>query len=86
MVSSPAIESFAPTADNGFLANEYDLYFYEEPTHHWRNHKPNGQYANFNIKPLKGYLYANSANDTLQLQGTLRTATETVNFPLSYTD
>ena len=86
LVSSPAIESFAPTADNSFIANEYDLYFYEEPTHHWRNHKPNGQYANFNIDPLKGYLYANSANDTLQLQGTLRTATETVNFPLSYTD
>ena len=86
LVSSPAIESFAPTADNGFLANEYDLYFYEESTHHWRNHKPNGQYANFNIEPLKGYLYANSANDTLQLQGILRTATETVNFPLSYTD
>ena len=86
LVSSPAIEGFAPSADNGFLANEYDLYFYEEPTHHWRNHKPNGQYANFNIDPLKGYLYANSANDTLQLQGTLRTATETVNFPLSYTD
>ncbi len=85
LVSSPAIESFAPSADNGFLANEYDLYFYEEPTHHWRNHKPNGQYANFNIEPLKGYLYANSANDTLQLQGTLRTATETVSVPLSCT-
>ena len=85
LVSSPAIESFAPSADNGFLDNEYDLYFYEEPTHHWRNHKPNGQYANFNIEPLKGYLYANSANDTLQLQGTLRTATETVSVPLSCT-
>ena len=85
LVSSPAIESFAPSADNGFLANEYDLYFYEESTHHWRNHKPNGQYANFNIEPLKGYLYANSANDTLQLQGTLRTATETVSVPLSCT-
>ena len=86
LVSSPAIESFAPTADNGFLSNEYDLYFYEEPTHHWRNHKPNGQYANFNIEPLKGYLYANSADNTLGLTGTLRTATETVNVPLSYTD
>ncbi len=86
LVSSPAIESFAPTTDNGFLANEYDLYFYEESTHHWRNHKPNGQYANFNIEPLKGYLYANSANDTLQLQGTLRSAMETVSVPLSYTD
>ena len=60
--------------------------FYDEPTHYWRNTKAERQYAGFDIEPLKGYLYANSANDTLQLQGTLRTATETVNFPLSYTD
>ena len=88
LVSSPAIESFAPTADNGFLANEYDLYYYHEPTHYWRNHKDGTNNADpgFGIEPLKGYLYASSANDMLQLQGTLRTATETVNFPLSYTD
>ena len=86
LVSSPATEGFAPSADNGFLANEYDLYFYEESTHHWRNHKSNDQYATFNIEPLKGYLYANSANNTLSLMGTLRTATETVSVPLSYTD
>ena len=86
LVSSPAIESFAPTVDNGFLANEYDLYFYDEPAHYWRNYKPSGQYAGFYIEPLKGYLYANSANDTLGLTGTLRAATETVDIPLSYTD
>ncbi len=88
LVSSPAIESFAPTADNGFLANEYDLYYYHEPTHYWRNHKDDTNNADpgFGIEPLKGYLYANNANDTLQLQGILRTAMETVNFPLSYTD
>ena len=85
LVSSPAIESFAPTVDNGFLANEYDLYFYDEPAHYWRNYKPNGQYAGFDIEPLKGYLYANNANNTLGLTGTLRAATETVNVPLSYT-
>jgi hypothetical protein len=85
LVSSPAIESFAPTVDNGFLANEYDLYFYDESEHYWRNYKPSGQYAGFSIDPLKGYLYANSANNTLGLTGTLRTATETVNVPLSYT-
>ena len=85
LASSPAIESFVPSVDNGFLANEYDLYFYDEPAHYWRNYKPNGQYAGFDIEPLKGYLYANSANNTLGLTGTLRTATETVNVPLSYT-
>ena len=88
LVSSPAIESFAPSADNGFLANEYDLYYYHEPTHYWRNHKDGTNNADpgFGIEPLKGYLYANSANDTLSLKGTLRTATETVSVPLSYTD
>ena len=88
LVSSPAIESFAPSADNGFLINEYDLYYYHEPTHYWRNHKDGTNNADpgFGIEPLKGYLYANSANDTLSLKGTLRMATETVNVPLSYTD
>jgi len=86
LIGSPATESFAPSANNGFLANEYDLYFYDEPTHYWRNYKPNGQYAGFDIEPLKGYLYANSANDTLGLTGTLRAATEMVTKPLSYTD
>ena len=85
LVSSPAIESFAPTADNGFLANEYDLYFYEEPTHHWRNHKPNGQYANFNIEPLKGYLYANNQDVTLVFAGNLCAGNAMVNVPLYYT-
>ena len=86
LVSSPATESFAPSVDNGFLANNYNLYFYDEPAHYWRNYKPDGQYAGFDIQPLKGYLYANSANDTLNLTGTLRAATETVVVPLSYTD
>ena len=84
LVSSPAIESFAPTADNGFLANEYDLYFYEESTHHWRNHKPNGQYANFNIEPLKGYLYANNQDVTLVFAGNLCAGNAMVNVPLYY--
>ena len=88
LVSSPATESFAPSADNGFLANEYDLYYYHEPTHYWRNHKTgiNNADPGFSIEPLKGYLYANSANDILDLTGTLRAATEMVDVPLSYTD
>ena len=79
-------------AENGVVAemdnltaNEYDLYYYDEPTHYWMNH----EYADNNfteMKPAKGYLYANSQTQTIGLKGTLRTATETVNLPLSYTD
>ena len=86
LIGSPSTENLVPSEDNGFLTNNYDLYFYDEPTHYWRNHKPNGQYANFNIEPLNGYLYANNTDVTLNLMGTLRIASETVTFPLSYTE
>ena len=85
LIASPLAESLWPQEWNGFLANEYDLYFYEEPTHHWRNHKPNGQYANFNIEPLKGYLYANNQDVTLVFAGNLRAGNAMVNVPLYYT-
>ncbi len=81
-----------PFAANGAVAdmtnlleNDYDLYYYDEPTHYWMNQ----EFAANNFTELeaaRGYLYANSADVTLGLKGTLRTATETVNIPLSYTD
>ena len=87
LVSSPAIESFAPTADNGFLANEYDLYYYHEPTHYWRNHKDDTNNADpgFGIEPLKGYLYANNQDVTLVFAGNLCAGNAMVNVPLYYT-
>ena len=87
LVSSPAIESFAPSADNGFLANEYDLYYYHEPTHYWRNHKDGTNNADpgFGIEPLKGYLYANNQDVTLVFAGNLCAGNAMVNVPLHYT-
>ena len=85
LIGSPSTENIVPSEDNGFLTNNYDLYFYDESTHYWRNHRLNGQYANFNIEPLNGYLYANSQNVTLVFQGNLRAGNATVNAPLSYT-
>ena len=78
LIASPCIGSIIPTSGNGFLTNEYDLYYYDEPTHYWRNHKENGAYSGFQIEPLKGYLYANSEAVTLDLQGTLNAANATV--------
>ena len=87
MIGSPATESFAPSADNDFLTNEYDLYYYHEPTQYWRNYKAGANNADpgFNIEPLKGYLYANTQDVTLVFQGSLRAGNATVNVPLSYT-
>ena len=75
-VASPLTESFAPTAVNGFLTNTYDLYFYEESTHYWRNFKPGNQASGFSIEPQQGYLYANSGGTMLQFNGTLQPNTE----------
>ncbi len=77
-IASPLTGAFAPTASNGFLTNTYDLYFYDEPTHYWRNYKPDNQASGFNIEPQKGYLYANSGNVTLNMTGTLRPSDEAV--------
>ena len=87
MIGSPVAESFAPSADNGFLTNEYDLYYYHEPTQYWRNYKASTNNADpgYDIKPLKGYLYANTQDVTLDFEGSLRAGNATVNVPLSYT-
>ena len=77
-------------ADNGavdeidnLLTNDYDLYYYDEPTHYWRNHKNTAN--NFTeLKAAKGYLYANCVGQTIGLKGTLNPANAMVNIPLSY--
>ena len=77
--------------ENGMVAdmanlfqNDYDLYYYDEPTHYWKNQKfaANGFTE---LEPARGYLYANSADVSLGLKGTLRPATEMVSLPLDYT-
>ena len=87
LIASPATESFAPSTENGILTNEYDLYYYHEPTHYWRNFKngTNSATPGFNIEPTKGYLYANSQDITIGLNGPLNTGNATINVPLSYT-
>ena len=73
-VAAPVTESFAPTAENGFLngdatSNTYDLYYYDEPNHQWMNYES----QSFGIEHKKGYLYANgeTTGSTLQFAGTL---------------
>ena len=77
-IASPISETFTPTEENGLLSGNYDLYFYDEPFHTWRNHKEHlvdginqNAASNFNIEYKKGYLYANDTYTTLQFAGTL---------------
>ncbi len=66
-IASPVSETIIPSADNSFLTNLYDLYYYDEPTHYWKNYKAN----TFNLNFKQGYLYANNTTTTLQFAGTL---------------
>ncbi len=73
-IASPVTESFEPSTDNGLLANNYDLYlFNQSQDKEWRNIKA-GAFGTINHKT--GYLYANNTNTTLTFAGTLAATAE----------
>ena len=69
LLASPIAESITPTVDNGLLANDYDLYTFDQSEElEWRNIEASA----FNTIDNKiGYLYANNGNPTLSFTGTL---------------
>jgi hypothetical protein len=77
-VASPIAESITPSAANGLLTNQYELYYFDQSqTLEWQNIKAKDPdthellHPNFTIDNKVGYLYANSENTTLLFQGTL---------------
>ena len=70
-IASPVTENITPSEENGLLSGTYDLYYYDEPTHYWMNHKPGNNHSGFDLTHKQGYLYANNAETTLQFEGTL---------------
>lgn len=69
---------------DNLLENEYDLFYYDEPTHYWRNYK-NDANSFANLETSRGYLYANSQDVTIGLKGTLNASNAKVSIPLNYT-
>ncbi len=68
LLASP-FENVTPTVNNGLLANNYDLYTFDQSeAQEWRNFEA-GAFTTIDNKT--GYLYANSGNLTLSLEGTL---------------
>ena len=76
-IASPMVTNIIPTFTNGFLTDNYDLYYYDEPTHYWMNHKGN-DHGHFDIEPQKGYLYASYDTTTLSMTGMLQPSNEPV--------
>ena len=59
LISFPLADTGCVTSVTNMLSNDYDLYYYDEPTHYWINQ----EYAENGFDQLeagKGYLYANS--------------------------
>ena len=72
-IASPVKEDITPSADNGFLTNNYDLYYFNQDGVEgleWINWKNNGDLNSFDIENGKGYLYASGTNTTLSFTGT----------------
>ena len=70
LIASP-IEAVTPTADNGFITNDYDLYAFDESQagEEWRNWKYNGEGGHFDLVAGQGYLYASKTDTQLQFTG-----------------
>ena len=75
-IASPVTENIEPNNGNGLLTSTYDLYYYDEPTHYWKNYRDQP----FDIEHQKGYLYANVAPNgtTLQFAGKLTPSNSSV--------
>ena len=71
LIASPVVEAIAPSADNGFITNEYDLYYFDPSFvgEEWRNYET----ENFLLTNGTGYLYASEIATTLTFTGTLYT-------------
>ena len=80
-IATPIMNGTTPNINNGFLAQpaaNYDLYYYDEAAHYWRNYKESedSQSPHFSLSNGKGYLYANHDNIELQFEGTLQAGTD----------
>lgn len=75
-ISSPLYPSIESSTVENLLANDYDLYRYDEPTHYWDNIEdlldtieegPKGNWTK--LDAARGYLYANNNDVTLKFKG-----------------
>ena len=84
LIASP-LSGFTDVASvDNLLSNNYDLYYYDEPTHYWMNQEFDAN--NFaELVNGKGYLYANDDEVTLGFAGELQNGSSTVTVLLNYT-
>ena len=71
------------TATSFFSSGTYDLYYYDEPTHYWRNKKKSSN--NFTkLQPAQGCLYAHSTAQTLEFVGQINASNKAFEVPITH--
>ena len=90
-IATPITGGTTPSTINGLMettSSNYDLYYYEEANHYWRNYKDgsNSAHPNFTLANGQGYLYANDYNKTLVFTGVTQGTSNQVSVDLSYTE
>ena len=84
LIASPVMEEVHPSSENGFVTDNYDLYYFDQGQDlEWVNFKDqyNGDWPVVNGK---GYLYASKTNTTLTFAGNPQITESTV--PLEWKD
>lgn len=76
-IASPVTETLIASEITGLITTDtYDFYYLDEGSEKWINYKDNNQHTNigpgFDIQSKKGYLYANSVDNTIEFEGTLQ--------------
>ena len=67
LITSPVVDETTPSAENGFLTEEYDLYYFDQEQElEWRNYKAGA----FTVANGVGYLYASNSDTQLKFFGT----------------
>ncbi len=78
-VATPIYEG---TETDVLTTGTYDLFYYDEPTHHWMNKKvAENNFAS--LEPAQGYLYANQAQKTLSFAGQINASNADFSLPVT---
>ena len=85
-IASPMVGNTSLSSVNNLISNDASLFYYDEPTHYWRNY--NDHSSEFTtLSNGQGYLYGNQSNITLELTGSFQPSGTSVTLSdLSYTE
>ena len=84
LIASPLADDVIVSEVQNLTANEYDLYYYDEPTHYWMNQEDASNDFNM-LENNMGYLYGNGNNCPQSFEVQVGYGTSTIDYFPFYT-